>query len=137
MASTETFPCTSAAGAAVAPSAEPLFDAERLEVYRVALAFQQMVPSLIPRRGCAALRDQLDRASASIALNIAEGCGRWARPDKAHFYTIARGSAMECAAVLDVLVSRGLLSSAAHRHCRGLLVRVTQMLTKLVLRMAG
>jgi hypothetical protein len=44
---------------------------------------------------------------------------------------------MECAAVLDVLFSRGLLWSAAHRHGRGLLVRVTQMLTKLMLMMAG
>jgi hypothetical protein len=86
MASTETSLRTSAAGAAAAT--EPLFDAERLEVYQVALAFQRLVPGFIPRRGCAALRDQLDRASASIALNIAEGCGRWARPDKAHFASI-------------------------------------------------
>lgn len=42
---------------------------------------------------------------------------------------------MESAAVLDVLLSRGLVSPAIHRHGRGLLVRVTQMLTKLVQRM--
>jgi four helix bundle protein len=115
--------------------AEPGFDHERFDCYQVALAFQAIVPGLLPRRGYAALRDQLDRASASILLNIAEGSGRFARADKAQFYLIARGSAMECAAVLDVLLSRGLIAPDVHRHGRGLLVRVTQMLTRLVQRM--
>jgi len=40
-----------------------------------------------------ALRDQLDRVSVSIVLNIAEGAGRFSPPDKGRFYSIARGSA--------------------------------------------
>jgi four helix bundle protein len=68
-------------------------------------------------------------------LNIAEGCGRFARSEKAHFYLIARGSAMECAAVFDVALSRGLVSAASHRHARGLLARIVQMLTRLAQRM--
>jgi four helix bundle protein len=118
-----------------AAGAETAFEHERLDVYQVALEFQSMVPRLVPRRGFAALRDQLDRASSSVLLNIAAGCGRFARAEKAHFYLIARGSAMESAAVLDVLLSRGVLAPAVHRHARGLLVRVTQMLTKLAQRM--
>jgi 23S rRNA-intervening sequence protein len=64
------------------PSTAPLFagaallDAERLDVYRVALEFQTIAVQLVPKRGYAELRDQLDRASISIVLNIAEGCGR-------------------------------------------------------------
>jgi four helix bundle protein len=108
---------------------------ERFDVCRVARAFQALVPSLVPRRGYAGLRDQLDRASASILLNIAEGCGRFSRSDKAHFYLIARASAMECAAALDELLCRDVLPPAAHRHAHGLPVRVTQMLTRLVRRM--
>jgi hypothetical protein len=54
----------------------PQFDYQRFDVYRVALEFQERVPLLLPRRGYAALRDQLDRASSSILLNIAEGAGR-------------------------------------------------------------
>jgi four helix bundle protein len=104
-------------------------------MYRVAVEFQTLVPRLFPKRGYAPLRDQVDRASASILLNIAEGCGRFARGDKAQFYLIARGSTMECAAALDVLLSRGVLAPALHRHAHGLLARVTQMLTKLVRRM--
>jgi four helix bundle protein len=110
-------------------------DADRLDVYRVAREFDAFAARLLPRRGHAGLRDQLERASSSICLNIAEGCGRFARPEKAHFYLIARGSAMECAAILDVSLSRGLLTDAAHRHGRGLLTRIVQMLTRLALRM--
>ena len=110
-------------------------DADRLDVYRVAREFDAFAARVLPRRGCASLRDQLERASSSIVLNIAEGCGRYARPEKAHFYLIARGSAMECAGVLDVAHGRGLVTAAAHRHGRGLLARVVQMLTKLALRM--
>ena len=88
-----------------------------------------------PRRGCASLRDQLAARQLLYRLNIAEGCGRYARPEKAHFYLIARGSAMECVGVLDVALGRGLVTAAAHRHGRGLLIRVVQMLTKLALRM--
>jgi four helix bundle protein len=111
------------------------FDFERWDVYRIAGEFQRLVPRLVPRRGYAGLRDQLDRASASILLNLAEGSGRFARADKAQFYVIARGSAMECGALLEILLSRGLVQDSVYRHARGLLLRVTQMLTKLALRM--
>ena len=132
MSNIASFRPTGASGAVAVPAQ---FDYERFDVYRVALKFQGLVPSLFPRRGYAALRDQLDRASSSILLNIAEGCGRSSRSDKAQFYLIARGSAMESAAVLDVLMTRGVIAEATHRHARGLLIRVTQMLTKLAQRM--
>jgi hypothetical protein len=105
----QTIPVPQAAGA------ECAFEHERLDVSQVALEFQALVPQLVPRRGYASLRDQLDRASS--------------------FYLIARGSAMESAAVLDVLLARGVLAPAAHGPARGLLVRVTQMLTRLARRM--
>jgi four helix bundle protein len=110
-------------------------DADRMEVYHVAREFDVFAARLLPRRGCAWLRDQLQRASSSIALNIAEGAGRFARAEKAHFYLIARGSAMECVGVLDVALGRGLITAAAHRHGRGLLARMVRMLTKLAQRM--
>lgn len=66
-------------------------------------------------------------------LNIAEGCGRYARAEKAHFYLIARGSAMECIAVFDLALSRGLIT--AYGQSRGLLIRLVQMLSKLARRM--
>ena len=57
-------------------SGPALLDAEKLDCYRIALEFQALACQLVPKRGCSELRDQLDRASISIVLNIAEGCGR-------------------------------------------------------------
>jgi four helix bundle protein len=118
-------------------TSEPLFDAQRLDVYRVALEFQVLSATLLPPRGQSALRDQLDRGSASIVLCIAEGAGRSSRPDKARFYGIARGSATECAAIVDILLARRLCSAAVGAEARMLLLRVVQMLTKLIARMAS
>ena len=98
---------------AVAPAdnPEPELDPERLDCYRVALELTALAQCLVPR-GHRELRDQLLRASLSVPLNIAEGCGRHAPGEKAHFYAIARGSAMECAAVIDVVRSLALAPSA-------------------------
>ena len=59
-----------------------LLDAEKLDAYRVALEFQAVACQLVPKRGYSELRDQLERASISIVLNTAEGCGRTSPADK-------------------------------------------------------
>jgi len=105
-------------------------DAERLEVYQLALEFQSLV--IAARfRGQPALRDQLERASMSIILNIAEGAGRRLPRDKARFYGIARGSAMECAAAFDIVRLRRLVPEAECLRARGMVVRIVQMTSKL------
>ena len=48
------------------------------------------------------LRNQLDRASSSIVLNLAEGNARQMRNDRKHFFNIAYGSLSECKAILDI-----------------------------------
>lgn len=86
---------------------QPRFDHERLNACRRSLWFVAWSPGVgerMPARLSA--RDQPDRASTSIPLNIAEGYGRHTTADRCRFFDIARGSALECAAVLDVLVAR-------------------------------
>jgi four helix bundle protein len=102
--------------------------------YRVALEFLGLVPRLVPVRGSSDLRDQLERASTSIVLNTAEGAGRVSQADRARFFAIARGSASECAALVDVLRVRRLAPSADCASARALLVRIVQMLSKLIAR---
>jgi four helix bundle protein len=106
------------------------FDFEKLDCYQIALQFNALAGRLVPR-GHRELRDQLSRASLSISLNIAESAGRTSRADKAHFIAIARGSAMECAAIVDVLLTSGIVAIGLCREARVSLIRVVQMLTKL------
>jgi four helix bundle protein len=118
------------------PDPVAYLDCERLDCYLVAVEFHSIAARMVSNRSLGtALRDQLDRASVSIVLNIAEGAGRRTAPDKGHFFTMARGSATECAAILDLVVARGLITTPGHRHGRGLLVRIVQMLTRLIPRL--
>jgi four helix bundle protein len=113
-----------------APAPGPVLDAERLDVYRVALELQ-VAAAAVTLRCDAVLRDQLRRASLSVPLNIAEGAGQRSKAQKRRFYGIARGSAMECAAIFDVLCLRRFTPQSDCHHARSLLVPVVQMLTKL------
>jgi len=108
----------------------PLLDPERLDVYGVALKFQLLTAAAVPR-GHRTIKDQLERASLSILLNIAEGAGRRSRHDKARFYCMARGSCAECFAIFDVLRLRAMVSDASYFEARRKLTRMAQMLTRL------
>lgn len=111
-----------------------IFDHEKLDVYKVALQFVALAYELAERLSGVHrhARDQLLRASQSIVLNIAEGNGRRLGPDRRRFLEIARGSALECAAIIDVLVVSHGLSSGEAELAKGLLVRVVSMLMKLM-----
>ncbi len=115
---------------ATAQAPHPLLDAQRLDCYQVAVQFASVASKLIPR-GHSDLRSQLSRAAASVVLNLAEGVGRRGRAERPHFYSIARGSAMECGAVLDLVRSLGLASVGSCKDAQWLLVRIVQMLTRL------
>jgi len=109
------------------------FDHEKLDVYQEAIAFCGWVGEFIAATSAkAAAKDQLDRASTSIPLNIAEGNGKFSAKDRARFLEIARGSALECAACLDVLLVRKLASKEQVVLAKEQLVRIVQMLIGLL-----
>jgi four helix bundle protein len=102
------------------------FDHEKLDAYRESIDFCAWVGDFLASiSGKAAAKDQLDRASTSNPLNIAEGNGKFSSADRARFFEIARGSTLECAACLDVLVARKFSSNeqiasqkgAARQNC--------------------
>ena len=74
----------------------------RFDAYRLAVDFRRIVVRWLPLRR-SELSDQLDRASISVTLNIAEGSGRATPREQVRHYTIARGSAVECLACLDLI----------------------------------
>ncbi len=114
------------------------FDHEKLDVYREAIAFCAWTGDLLNAiTAKAAAKDQLDRASTSIPLNIAEGNGKFSGKDRARFLEIARGSALECAAALDVLVARKLATLEQVETAKDNLVRIVQMLMGMLRRFSG
>ncbi|HKP02297.1 MAG TPA: four helix bundle protein [Chthoniobacterales bacterium] len=107
----------------------PSFDHERLKVYQSAIVFVTWSTDLLAQvRGKAAAKDQLDRASTSVPLNIAEGNGKFAIRDRCRFLDIARGSALECAACLDVLVAKRLIQAETIRSGKEQLLEIVSML---------
>jgi four helix bundle protein len=102
---------------------------EKLDVYRVAIELFELVTTMKPPKGAADYYDQLKRATSSIVLNIAEGCGRDG-PDRKRVFLIARGSALESAASLRLLQSCGV-SSIIYHQGRELAGRLYAMLSRL------
>lgn len=109
-------------------------DHEKLDVYQAALAFTILMHKVIKElpKGNSHLADQVLRASASIQLNIAEGGGEFSKNEKVRFYRIARRSATECAAILDIFQHLNLIEKNNHTQSRDLLIRIVSMLTKMV-----
>jgi four helix bundle protein len=109
------------------------FDHEKLDVYKTSLQFVRFVSELektIPTTHRSA-REQLIRASQSIPLNIAEGNGKRFAAERRRFLEIARGSAMECAAILDVFVIIGACDESQVSPGKALLLRIVAMLSKM------
>ena len=107
---------------------------QKLDVYQRSIDFLALTHRVRERlpKGHADLADQLRRAAQSVPQNIAEGCGRTTRADKAKHYAIARGSAMESASHLDVMRVDELIDTELYARGIELLERIVAMLTKLI-----
>ena len=110
------------------------FDFERLFVYRLARKVLVRLRDWLgrPPRRAADLADHLDRALASVLLNIAEGSGKEpGSKDRARFYRTALGSAKEAAAALEILSIRGFVEPALGVEIREDLLSVAAMLHRM------
>src|SRR2546425_8561044 len=108
-------------------------DHEKLQVYQRSLAFISWAEPLLDRLPKnLSVRDQLDRAGTSIPLNIAEGNGKYTSADRCRFFDIARGSALECGACLDVMVAKNLVGFAEIDEGKTMLVSIVSMLFGLI-----
>ena len=106
---------------------------QRLDVYQRAIEFLSLTYDIVDAlpRGHADRADQLARAAESVVRNIAEGAGRWSEADSANRYKIAC-EAMECAASLDIMKLRKVITDARHERGSELLAAVVSMLTKMI-----
>jgi four helix bundle protein len=105
------------------------FHHEKLTVYQRALEFatwsQDLIDSLTKKTST---RDHLERAGDSIALNIAEGNGKFSWKDRARFFPTAHGSALESAGCLDLLVARCCCAASANVRGKSILEEIVRML---------
>ena len=106
---------------------------EKLDVYRISISY---VASVYENAGslsgnAPAARDQWLLASQSVPLNIAEGNGKTAAADRRRYFEIARGLALECAAIQDVLVVGKALERTESRERKVELERMAAMLSRL------
>ena len=108
------------------------FGHERPDVYRAAIEYVGWAYHRCERlKGHRSAKDQLLRASQAIPLNIAEGNGKATDGDRRRYFEIARGSALECGAIQDVLEVCGALSAEENAEAKVVLDRIVAMLTRL------
>jgi four helix bundle protein len=102
------------------------FAFEKLIVYQRAVDFADTIAALTESfpRGCYYLTDQLNRASLSVAANLAEGDGRFTKADRKHFFAIARGSVQECVPLLELARRRGLILDDRHSSLKNQLEEI-------------
>lgn len=107
---------------------------ENLVVYQKALDLAERIVTLTESlpRGYYFLADQLNRASLSIATNLAEGNGRFTKSDRRNFFIIARGSVQECVPLLELARRKQLLQDSLHRELRDQLEVIAKMISGLI-----
>jgi four helix bundle protein len=110
------------------------FAFEKLIVYQKAIDFADRVCQLTEQfpRTYGFLIDQLNRAALSVAANIAEGNGRFTKPDRRNFFGIARGSMQECVPLLELARRRELLNDTVHAEMKERLEEIARMLSGLI-----
>lgn len=109
------------------------FDHEKLQVYQASLRFAAWcevilakVPKGVPVHG------QLDRACTSVVLDIPEGNGKYTSADRCKYFDTARGSALECAACLDLLVIKRIIGDPESEQGKEQLAHIVSMLVGLI-----
>lgn len=110
-----------------------MLDYEKLDVYQRAIEHLAFVFRTLPAlpKGYSALGDQWRRAATSVPLNIAEAVGKTSQAERHNRYAIARGEAMQCGAIIDVVRLLGGADEQELATGKALIVRIVEMLTRM------
>jgi len=112
---------------------EYYFDHEKLNVYKKALLFVQFAHKILSRiQYKSEIKDQLDRASISILLNIAEGNGKFSPKDRCRYFDISMGSTLESSACLDILYLKKVINDDEKHNGKEMLNEIVAMLIGLI-----
>jgi four helix bundle protein len=111
-----------------------MFDFKNLDVYQKAKRLTREIFDFLKsnKQIDSYVRDQLKRASISITINIAEGSGKFSKPDKRNFYTILRGSAYECVSLRELILEDGQITKEKFADFYKKLETLSKMLMGLI-----
>ncbi len=111
-----------------------MFDFEKLDVYRGAKELNKEILKFLRdnKHIDSYIRDQLRRASISAVINIAEGSGKFSKPDKRNFYTIARGSVYECVSLFEIILEERHITEESYKDFYQKLETISKMLLGLI-----
>ena len=112
------------------------FGFEDLEVWKKAVDFANDVidvsENLDTGRKHFRLIEQLEASSTSIAMNIAEGKGRYSKKEFIQFLYIARGSLYETVTLLSIFEKRSWIPKNNFEDLLGKAIEVAMMITGLI-----
>lgn len=112
---------------------EIYFDHEKLKVYQKAIEFVKWSENVYKKVSLKiSVLDQFDRASTSIALNIAEGNGKYSGKDRCRYFDIARGSSFECSSCLDIMFVKKIIDEELLKEGKTILKEIVSMLIGLI-----
>ena len=109
------------------------FSFEELEVWQRAIEFAEKVIRLSEQWNTPSrhyrLLEQLESAATSVAMNIAEGKGRYSKKELIHFLYIARGSLFETITLLMIIERLGWIECSELKELRDEAVVIGKMLS--------
>jgi four helix bundle protein len=115
---------------------EEQFDFEKLLVWQKAVEFVDLIlektDEFYKSNGNFRLREQLDACSSSIAMNIAEGKGRYSKKEFAQFLYYSRGSINETVTVLLLLQKRNWLKTEDYKELKSKAIELSKILNGLI-----
>ena len=108
------------------------FKFEELEIWQRAVEFADLVietvESLETPRNHFRLIEQLEAAATSVAMNIAEGKGRYSKKEFVHYLYIARGSLFETVTLLKIIHKRRWISDEQVAELNQFAIALAKML---------
>ncbi len=116
------------------------FEFQNTEIYQLILDYITELYKLtvkFPQSEIYGLTNQLKRACVSIALNFAEGWGRYNQKEKSHFYKVARSSIFECVAIIDISKRQDFIDTNVYNQIFNESIKLSKKFNGLIKRIEG
>ena len=117
------------------------FGFESLDVWKKSIAYANIVISLAENINTSRkhwrLIEQLEASSASVAMNIAEGKGRYSKKEFVQFLYIARGSLYESMTLLNIFKERSWIDKSSYEDTANRATEIAKMINRLIQSIKG